>query len=66
MRSLPDTHWWASYFYKVTALLYFCYWLEKLAALIRYPFFTLTVPLLLLVTAILNVTKSLLVTTKAD
>jgi hypothetical protein len=51
--------------YKVTALLYFCYWLKKkLATFNPYQFFPVTVLLQLLVTAILNVSKSLPVTKK--
>jgi hypothetical protein len=49
-----------------TALLYFCYWLKKLATFNPKPIFTATVPLQLLVTAILNVTKTLLDTTKSN
>jgi hypothetical protein len=31
--------WWASYFYKVTVLLYFCYWWKKLATFNPLPIF---------------------------
>jgi hypothetical protein len=48
--------WWASYFIKVTALLYFRSFHKNIV----------TVPLQLLVTDLLKVTKLLLVTTKSN
>jgi hypothetical protein len=51
--------WWARYFHKVTVK-------ETSYFLIRYPLFIVTVPLQLLVTDILNVTKALLATTKCN
>ncbi len=55
----------ASYFYKVAALQYtFVNVKRNLLLLIRCPFFTVEIWLRLLFTAILNVTKLLLFTTK--
>jgi hypothetical protein len=47
--------WWPSYLYKVAALVTPITGKRNCQLLIRYPFFIVTVPLQLLVTAILNV-----------
>jgi hypothetical protein len=57
--NMSNVEWWASYFPSVTGK-------RNQLLLIRYPFFPVTVLLLLLITAISNVTKSLLVTTNSN
>ncbi len=56
----------ASYFNEVAELLYFRTGKINWLLLIRYPFFIVNIPLKLLVSAILNVTNSLLVNTKSN
>ncbi len=66
MYNVHTSQWWASYFHKVTELLYFRYWWKKLATFNPLPTFYCNGSVTVTSYWFLSVTKALLITTKCN